>query len=83
MTAAIDRMENKGLVKRIQDPSDGRCFYVHLTKKGRKMIEAAYAKHSKNLEKIAGVLSDKERNELVRLLKKIGLFAESLESGSP
>jgi MarR family 2-MHQ and catechol resistance regulon transcriptional repressor len=83
MTAAVNRMEDKGLVKRIQDPSDGRCFYVHLTKKGRKTIKAAYTQHSKNLEKIAGVLSDKERNELVRLLKKIGLFAESLESGSP
>ena len=83
MTAAVDRIENKGLVKRIQDPSDGRCFYVHLTKKGRKTIKTAYRKHEKNLEKIAGVLSDKEREELVRLLKKMGLFAESLESDNP
>ena len=80
MTAAINRMEKKGLVKRIQDPSDGRCFYVHLTKKGRHMIKKAYAKHEKNLEKIASVLSDSERKELVRLLKKIGFFAESLKS---
>jgi MarR family 2-MHQ and catechol resistance regulon transcriptional repressor len=79
MTAAVNRMENKGLVKRIQDPSDGRCFYVHLTKKGRKTIKAAYAVHEKNLEKIAGILSDAERLELVRLLKKIGLLAETLE----
>ena len=79
MTAAVDRMANKGLVKRIQDPSDGRCFYVHLTKDGRKMIKASYAKHEANLEKIAGVLSPAERRELVRLLKKIGLFAESLD----
>ena len=80
MTAALDRLENKGLVKRIQDPSDGRCFYVHLTKNGRKTIKDAYTKHEKNLEKIANHLSDKERKELVRLLKKIGLYAESLES---
>ena len=80
MTAAVNRMEKDGLVKRIQDPSDGRCFYVHLTKKGRHMIKKAYAKHAKTLEKIASVLSDSERKELVRLLKKIGLFAESLKS---
>ena len=80
MTAAVNRMESKGLVTRIQDPSDGRCFYVHLTKKGRQTIKTAYAEHEKNLEKIASVLSDSERKELVRLLKKIGLFAESLES---
>ena len=80
MTAAVNRMEAKGLVRRIQDQSDGRCFYVHLTQKGRQTIKSAYAKHEKNLEKIAGVLSDGERKELVRLLKKIGLFAESLEA---
>jgi MarR family 2-MHQ and catechol resistance regulon transcriptional repressor len=67
MTAAVNRMEK-----------DGRCFYVHLTQKGRQTIKTAYAEHEKNLEKIAGALSDSERKELVRLLKKIGLFAESL-----
>ena len=35
--------------------------------------------HEKNLEKIASVLSDEERKELVWLLKKIGLFAQTLE----
>jgi MarR family 2-MHQ and catechol resistance regulon transcriptional repressor len=82
MTAAANRLENKGLVKRMRDPSDGRCFYLQLTKKGHKTIKEAYAKHALNLEKIAGVLSDAERSELVRLLKKIGLFAETLESGN-
>jgi MarR family 2-MHQ and catechol resistance regulon transcriptional repressor len=79
MTAAVDRMQARGLVRRVQDPSDGRSFYVHLTEKGRKTIKTAYAKHAKNLEKIAGVLSDRERIEIVRLLKKIGRFAESLD----
>jgi MarR family 2-MHQ and catechol resistance regulon transcriptional repressor len=80
MTVAVNRLESRGLVKRIQDPADGRCFYVHLTKEGRKTIKTAYANHERNLEKIARVLSDDERTELVQLLKKIGLFAESLES---
>ena len=79
MTAAVNRMENKGLVKRIQDPADGRSFYVHLTKIGRKIIKTAFAEHEKNLEKIAGALSDEEREELVRLLKKLGLFAQTLK----
>jgi MarR family 2-MHQ and catechol resistance regulon transcriptional repressor len=80
MTAAVNRLESKGLVTRIQDPSDGRCWYVHLTKIGRQTIQTAYTGHEKNLEKIASVLSESERKELIRLLKKIGLFAESLES---
>jgi MarR family 2-MHQ and catechol resistance regulon transcriptional repressor len=76
MTAAINRLEKKRFVKRIQDPSDGRCFYVHLTAIGRGVIESAYAQHEKNLEKIAGVLTSEERSELVRLLRKMGKHAE-------
>ena len=76
MTAAINRLEKRGFVKRIQDPSDGRCFYVHLTEIGRGVIESAYAQHEKKLEKIAGVLTPEERAELVRLLKKLGKHAE-------
>jgi MarR family 2-MHQ and catechol resistance regulon transcriptional repressor len=76
MTAAVNRMESKGYVKRIQDPSDGRCYYVHLTKQGRRLITTAFAKHALILEEIAAVLTSAERTELVRLLKEIGLFAE-------
>ncbi len=77
MTAAINRLEKKGLVTRIQDPSDGRCFHVHLTKFGHNVIKEAYAKHESNLEKIAAVLTGEERSVLVKLLKKIGYQAEA------
>ncbi len=79
MTAAANRLEKKRLVKRVQDPSDGRCFYVHLTDEGRDIIEKAYISHEQNLEKIAAVLSPDERDELVRLLKKIGYNAEKVK----
>lgn len=76
MTAAVNRLERKGLVKRIQDASDGRCFYVRLTKRGRKVINDAFYMHQQNLEKIAEVLTREERTELVRLLRKLGFHAE-------
>ena len=79
MTAAANRLEEKGLITRIQDPSDGRCFYLHLTKSGRRLIADVFDMHSQNLEKIAAVLNSEERSELVRLLKKIGLHAQNLE----
>ena len=78
MTAAINRLGKRGLVTRIQDPSDGRCFHVHLTTVGRYIIKRAYEKHESNLEKIAAVLSSQERGDLVRLLKKIGYQAEAV-----
>jgi MarR family 2-MHQ and catechol resistance regulon transcriptional repressor len=78
MTAAINRLEKNGLVKRVQDPFDGRYFYVHLTRSGRKIITEAYRNHQLNLEKIAEILTDEERKELVKLLKKIGFHADKL-----
>jgi MarR family 2-MHQ and catechol resistance regulon transcriptional repressor len=79
MTAAVNRLAAKGLIERIQDPADGRTFYLHLTQPGLALIKNAYQEHARNLEKIAGGLTLHERSELVRLLKKIGLNAESVE----
>lgn len=78
MTAAANRLEAKGLTQRIQDPSDGRCFYLHLTKTGRRLIKNAFDKHAENLETIADVLTAQERSELVRLLKKMGRHAQTV-----
>ncbi len=81
MTAAVNRLERKGFVRRERDPADGRFFLVHLTDSGRRVIEAAYEKHERNLERIAEALTSEERDELVRLLKKIGIHAEKIVTG--
>jgi len=78
MTAAVNRLENGGLVQRIQDPADGRCFFVHLTKVGRRVIQEAFENHRKRLESAVEILDEEERVELVRLLKKLGRHAESM-----
>ena len=78
MTAAANRLEEKGLIRRVRDPSDGRSFYLYLTQNGRRTIAAAFEKHARNLEKLASVLSADERCELVALLKKIGRHAQEL-----
>jgi MarR family 2-MHQ and catechol resistance regulon transcriptional repressor len=79
MTAAVNRLQKRGFVRRLQDAADGRLFHVHLTGRGRQVIEQAYSRHAKNLEKIAAVLSAEERVELTRLLKKIGLHADQMK----
>ena len=76
MTAAINRLEKDGLVIRVRDQSDGRSFHVHLTNTGRKVIKTAYRHHRLNLNRIVEVLTDDEKKELVRLLKKLGLHAD-------
>lgn len=76
MTAAVNRLQNQGLVVRKKDPHDARCYYVHLTEAGHRVIRLAYQRHATNLERVAEVLTPQERHQLVRLLKKIGLHAQ-------
>lgn len=80
MTAAVNRLENKGFVTRIQDPSDHRCFYVHLTRLGAKVIKKAYSRHARNLDEVSEALTPTEREELARLLKKYGRHAEKIDA---
>jgi MarR family 2-MHQ and catechol resistance regulon transcriptional repressor len=75
MTAAANRLVSKGLVERVRDLVDGRCFYLHLTETGHNLIDGAYQRHSENLDKIFECLDENERAALVRLLKKLGHHA--------
>jgi MarR family 2-MHQ and catechol resistance regulon transcriptional repressor len=76
ITVAVDRLEEKGLVERRAHGSDRRARIVHLTKEGKKLITRAYADHAADLERLASAsLTKKERDTLIRLLKKIGYKA--------
>src|SRR3954466_12845841 len=79
ITTAIDRLVAKGLVARGEDPGDRRVRVVELTREGRKLIVPAFARHAKDLEHIASVLTPAERTTLVNLLRKLGKGAEALE----
>lgn len=81
ITAAIDRLEARKLVKRTTDAEDLRSRIVKLTGSGRKLIERAFAKHAADMEETIAVLRPREREDLVRLLKKVGLWAESRAEG--
>ena len=80
MTAAVNRLQKKGFVKRVPDDRDGRSFYIHLTDSGRNVIKQAFEKHAKNLEMITSDLKADERQMLIRFLKRIGTKAEKILS---
>lgn len=77
ITTAIDRLATKKLVRRIAHPEDKRTRLVQLTEQGRRTIEEAFRQHACDMEETMSVLTRAERIELVRLLKKAGLFAAS------
>ena len=78
ITAAVDRLEQKGLVERRHDPTDRRARMVHLTETGRKLIDCAFADHEAAMERATSGLTASERAEAIVLLKKLGLRAQAL-----
>lgn len=77
LTTAVDRAEKSGLVTREHGRKDRRVVLVHLTDKGKALIEEAFQQHAAHLESIFNPLGAKERKNLAKLLKKIGKYAES------
>jgi MarR family transcriptional regulator, 2-MHQ and catechol-resistance regulon repressor len=75
ITAAVDRLESKELLRRTSDPKDRRSRIVELTETGRRLIERAFQKHALDMEETMAVLRSGERVQLVRLLKKVGMWA--------
>jgi MarR family 2-MHQ and catechol resistance regulon transcriptional repressor len=75
ITAAVDRLESKKLVRRTAHTGDLRARIVQLTETGRRLIERAFQQHAIDMEETMAVLRSSERTELVRLLKRVGMWA--------
>ena len=79
MTNRIDRLEEKGLVRRVPDPEDRRGILVELTEQGRELIDTALPAHVANEQRILQTLSKEEQHTLATLLGKL---LSSLEQSS-
>jgi MarR family 2-MHQ and catechol resistance regulon transcriptional repressor len=75
MTAAVDRLEKLRLVVRKASPRDRRARVVELTAQGKRLAASCFERHAKDLEALMSGLSEKEKEQVYRLLKKLGLLA--------
>jgi MarR family 2-MHQ and catechol resistance regulon transcriptional repressor len=75
MTAAVDRLEEKGLITRTPASGDRRAKVLKLTPEGRRIVEKAFSRHAAELESAMAVLNAGEKRQLHVLLKTLGLFA--------
>jgi MarR family 2-MHQ and catechol resistance regulon transcriptional repressor len=82
MTAAIDRLERRGLVVRKSTSSDRRARLVELTQEGKRVAAAYFEKHARDLEDLMAMLSAKEREQVYASLKKLGLLAAQKLAGA-
>ncbi|MGH9661774.1 MAG: MarR family winged helix-turn-helix transcriptional regulator [Bryobacteraceae bacterium] len=76
MTAAVDRLERRGWVKRADGATDRRARVVHLTKAGSKVIRELFAEHARDMERAVSCLDGREIRALVPILRKLGLGAK-------
>ncbi|MGV0810893.1 MarR family transcriptional regulator [Mycolicibacterium boenickei] len=68
---ALTALEKRGLVERKQDPQHGRILQVFLTDEGRAVASAVVADAVAAHERVFGVLSDEEQEQLKALLRRV------------
>ncbi|SMC64564.1 DNA-binding transcriptional regulator, MarR family [Fulvimarina manganoxydans] len=71
LSAYLDRLEVRGLIKRTTDPSDRRAKVIHNTEKAEKVLADARPISLDVYERATHGLSEAERGEVERLLQRI------------
>ena len=71
MTNRLDRLEQRGLVRRLPNPDDRRALDIELTGEGRRLVDALVADHVANEEEMLSPLTQRERDQLVRITRKL------------
>ena len=77
ITNRLDRLERVGLISRFPNPQDRRGTLVHLTEKGKTLMDEAYPVHIAYEEYLLTALDGGEREMLVSLLRKLLLSFEN------
>jgi DNA-binding MarR family transcriptional regulator len=70
VTRLVDRMSARGLVERLDDPTDRRRSLVAATTKGKKVLEEVRKPANATSDEAFGALTARERATLKRLLRK-------------
>jgi DNA-binding MarR family transcriptional regulator len=72
MTHRLDKLEQRGLVRRRPDPDDRRSVLVSLSPEGRELIDRAAEAHVANELSLVADLTSEDRAALVDLLRRLG-----------
>ncbi len=82
VTGLVDRLEQRGLLQRKENPDDRRVYRVVLTGKGRRLISEILPEYYSAAEAIWGKIPAKRANELARELEalneNIAVFLEKV-----
>jgi MarR family 2-MHQ and catechol resistance regulon transcriptional repressor len=79
MTDLIDKLESRGLARRVRQKADRRAVRVELTSAGMALIEPLFAAHAGDIDAAMAGLDGTELRQLGALLRKLGLAAGGVE----
>ena len=79
ITYVVDKLEKKGLVERQPNPNDRRASNVVITEEGRALFDEIFPKHVATISENVSFITNEEKEQLITLLKKIGLGVQSLK----
>jgi MarR family 2-MHQ and catechol resistance regulon transcriptional repressor len=79
ITYLVDRLVEKGLVRREECAEDRRARYAVLTAAGTALIRKIFPQHTVAVERALSGLTLAEQREATQLLKKLGLAAAAGE----
>ncbi len=71
MTNRLDRLERRGLVKRIPNAHDRRSLDVELTELGLRTADEVVTTHIANEQEMVAPLTKRDRDELTRITRKL------------
>ena len=75
MTDVVDKLQARGLVRRIRVPGDRRQVAVELTEAGRGLIEELFPRHAADIAGAMAGLDAAELRMLDGLLRRLGAAA--------
>lgn len=76
MTYVVDKLTEKGLIRRKACTEDRRVSFAVITDKGMTFMNEVFPKHKKAIQQLLDILDDNEKEVLIQLLKKVGHFAD-------
>ena len=72
ITYNIDKLEKKGLLKRVPCDDDRRVTYAEITEAGRELFDDIFPRHVSSIHSLMGGLNSEEKEQAIQLLKKLG-----------
>lgn len=78
ITYVVDKLEKKNLIKRQPCPEDRRVTFAVITEEGKQFMNDIFPKHKEAIQEIFGGLDNPEKEQLIKQLKKLGLYAQQI-----